>query len=160
MQHRIRAAAIVVKDNRVLLVKHRHPNTGFEWWVPPGSGVINGETIYDCAKRETHEETGLNIELGQILYLREFIDLELSVHNLEIFILASSFQGRLTTKNLNPLDDDAHYIKEVQFLSQKEIRDFVVFPEILKDKLLSNLASDKWEDIQYLGQQKGYSSHI
>ena len=160
MQHRIRAAAIVVKDNRVLLVKHRHPNTDFEWWVPPGGGVINGETIYDCAKRETHEETGLDIELGRILYLREFIDLELSMHNLEIFIAASSVQGRLTTKNLNPLDDDAHYIKEVQFLSQEEIRDFVVFPEILKDKLLSDLASDKWEDVQYLGQQKGYSSHI
>jgi 8-oxo-dGTP diphosphatase len=160
MQYRIRAAAIVVRDNRVLLVKHRNPNTGFEWWVPPGGGVIGGETIYDCAKRETYEETGLNIELGRILYLREFIDLELSVHNLEIFILATSFEGRLTTTNVNPLDEDAHYIKGADFLSLKEMKDLVVFPEILKDKSLSDLASDKWEDIQYLGQQKGYSSHI
>ena len=35
MKNRIRAAAII-DNNKILLVKHVHPITGFEWWVPPG----------------------------------------------------------------------------------------------------------------------------
>jgi hypothetical protein len=40
MKHRIRAAAIIVNQNAVLLVNHKHPANGFEWWVPPGGGFF------------------------------------------------------------------------------------------------------------------------
>ena len=155
MQHRIRAAAIIVRDNKLLLVMHRHPRTGVEWWVPPGGGIEDRENIYDCARREVHEETGLTVELGQILYLREFVDLEQTWHMLEVFILATSFQGELTTANINPLAPEAAYIREVRFLSQDEMQGLTVYPEILKDKFWQDLASGKKLEIQYLGQQTG-----
>ncbi|HEX9976085.1 MAG TPA: NUDIX hydrolase [Dehalococcoidales bacterium] len=155
MEHRIRASAIVVKDNRLLLVKHQHPVTGFEWWVPPGGRLEDGETIYECAKLETYEETGLTVELGEIIYLREFIDLENARHNLEIFILASAFEGEPAITHLIPEDLDAAYIKEVRFLSQQEMKGLTVFPEILKDVFWQDLNSGRKPKFKYLGQQKG-----
>jgi len=155
LEHRIRASAIVVKDNRLLLVKHQHPVTGFEWWVPPGGRLEDGETIYECAKLETYEETGLTVELGEIIYLREFIDLENARHNLEIFILASAFEGEPAITHLIPEDLDAAYIKEVRFLSQQEMKGLTVFPEILKDVFWQDLNSGRKPKFKYLGQQKG-----
>jgi ADP-ribose pyrophosphatase YjhB (NUDIX family) len=156
LKHRIRAAAIVVRDKKVLLVKHQHPVTGLELWVPPGGRLEDGETIYECAKRETYEETGLTVELGEIIYLREFIDLENARHNLEIFILAKAAEGEPTTTHLSLDDLDAAYIKEVRFLSQHEMKDLTVFPEILKDIFWKDLNSGGRPKFKYLGQQKGY----
>jgi len=157
MQHRIRSAAIVVKDNTVLLVKHRFPDSGFECWVPPGGGLEDGENIYDCAKRETYEETGLTVELGQILYLREFVELSRARHHFEIFILANSFTGELTMANNSPLDPDYLYIKDVQFLSKQKMQRLNVYPEELKDKFWQDFTPGKRWEMQYLGLQKVYS---
>jgi 8-oxo-dGTP diphosphatase len=154
MEHRIRAAAIVVNNGKLLLVKHRHPVTSFEWWVPPGGALTNEETLYNCAVRETYEETGLTVELGQVLYLREFLDLEFRRHNLEFFILANSYKGTLTMKNLRPEDMDSHFIKTVKFLSPKEMKNLTIFPEILKDEFWHDLTSGQLTT-RYLGQQSG-----
>jgi 8-oxo-dGTP pyrophosphatase MutT (NUDIX family) len=154
MEHRIRAAAIIVKHNAILLVKHKHPVNGSEWWVPPGGGLLQKETIYDCAARETWEETGIRVMLGNVLYLREFVDLEHNVHNFEAFILAESFNGVPTIKNLNSGDMDTKYIKDARFLSQKELAGLTLYPEILKNEFWKDYASGNLQ-IKYLGQQTG-----
>ncbi len=154
MEHRIRAAAIIIKDNAILLVKNRHPQNGTEWWVPPGGGLSQKETVYDCAIRETWEEAGIKVTLGKILYIREFVDLEYHRHNFEIFILAESFSGAPTIKNLVPGDVDSAYIKEVRFLSPKELTALTVYPDILKDEFWNDYASGNLQT-KYLGQQIG-----
>jgi 8-oxo-dGTP diphosphatase len=153
MKHRIRAAAIIVKDDAILLVKHKNPNNGFEWWVPPGGGLEDNESIYDCARRETLEETGLKVELGQILYLREFVETSRARHHFEIFILANSFSGELTLANNSPADPDYLYIKDAKFLSKCQMQEVVVFPEILKEQFWLDYAPGKKLEVQYLGQQ-------
>ena len=71
MKHRIRVATIIINDNKILLVKHVHPETGYTWWVPPGGGIEEFDSsIFDCAKREAFEETNLTIENSRILYIR------------------------------------------------------------------------------------------
>jgi ADP-ribose pyrophosphatase YjhB (NUDIX family) len=157
MKHRIRSAAIIVKDDAVLLVKHKHPVNGFEWWVPPGGGLEDDESIYDCAKRETYEETGLKVELGQILYLRESVDSSRAIHQFEIFIMANFFTGELTTTNVRPQDLDSAYIKDIQFLSKRQMRGLTVYPEILKDKFWQDFSPGKRLEVQYMGLQKVYS---
>ncbi len=50
-------------DDRVLLMQRRkEPNLGL--WVAPGGKIELGESPYECALRELHEETGL--EAGQL----------------------------------------------------------------------------------------------
>ena len=154
MEHRIRAAAIIIKDNTILLVKHKHPRNGKEWWVPPGGGLSQKETVFDCASRETWEETGLKVILGKILYLREFIDFEGNCHQFEVFILAESFSGSPTIKNLVPTDLDATYIKEARFLSKNDLSTLTVYPEIIKGDFWNDYASGNLST-RYLGQQIG-----
>jgi len=51
----VAASAVVVDDARRVLV-HRRRDNGL--WALPGGGLEYGESIADCAVRETREETG------------------------------------------------------------------------------------------------------
>lgn len=155
MINRIRVAAIIVEEQKILLVRHSHPTTKFEWWVPPGGGLEEvDKDIHECAIRETWEETGYNIQTDEILYIREFVDLENSTYNLEIFLRGKILSGELSKKNIQGNGPDEHYIKEVCWLDRKEIQKSNVFPEILKeDEFWSNIKREGYT--KYLGRQKG-----
>lgn len=60
------AAAVIVKDGRVLLVQRRVKEGSLSWQFPAGA-VENGESAGEAAVRETREETGLNVAEAEIL---------------------------------------------------------------------------------------------
>ncbi len=152
MNHRIRSAAIVINnEKKILMVLHCDPQTNQEWWVPPGGGLEQGEDIFINAKRETKEETGIDVELDKVLYIREFVDKEHNNHNIELFILAKSHQGKITLDNLIVEDEDYYFIKDVKWLSHNELKNLNVFPEILKNKFWQDLENNL--PFKYLGQQ-------
>jgi 8-oxo-dGTP diphosphatase len=55
------AAAVIVEDGRVLLVRRRVSEGELSWQFPAGA-VEEGETPEDAAVRETAEETGLAVD--------------------------------------------------------------------------------------------------
>ncbi|MBB4738141.1 8-oxo-dGTP diphosphatase [Actinoplanes octamycinicus] len=60
MSERRRAAAVIVRDGRVLMVHERSRRSGGgEWWTLPGGGLQPGETAEEAVRREVFEETGL-----------------------------------------------------------------------------------------------------
>lgn len=60
------AAAIVVHEGRVLLVRRRVSEGRLSWQFPAGK-VEPGESREDAAVRETQEETGLMVKPVQLL---------------------------------------------------------------------------------------------
>lgn len=56
---RQRACGIVLKDGRVLMVRHVHDDR--DYWTFPGGGIEAGESIFEAAKREVLEETEIDV---------------------------------------------------------------------------------------------------
>lgn len=58
---KLAALAVLIRNDRVLLVKRRNePDAGL--WGFPGGHVELGETVMEAAARELHEETGVTGE--------------------------------------------------------------------------------------------------
>lgn len=64
--------AVVVKDGAVLLVQRGH-DPGRGKWAMPGGCLQLGETLAQAARRKAFEETGIEIEPGEVLDVSDLI---------------------------------------------------------------------------------------
>ena len=62
----IGVGAIIIEDDRAVLVKRAHPPIQGQWSIPGGVLEV-GELVRDAAVREAREETGLIVEPGELL---------------------------------------------------------------------------------------------
>ena len=67
---RTRAGVILIEDNKVALIE-RH-RAGLEYYVFPGGGVDEGETIEQAAIREAMEELGIEVAIKQKMAIIHF----------------------------------------------------------------------------------------
>lgn len=54
--YRLSVKAIIVKENKLLVVKEQDD----EWWSIPGGGIDYGETVAQALRREVSEELGVD----------------------------------------------------------------------------------------------------
>ena len=54
--------AVIMNSEKILLIKRGKPPREGSWSLPGGAQKL-GETIYEAAQREIHEETGLETEI-------------------------------------------------------------------------------------------------
>ena len=66
-QRGIRLQGAVIKDNKILLIRHLDRISGRSYWVIPGGGRQEGETDKDCVAREILEETHLKVRVEKLL---------------------------------------------------------------------------------------------
>ena len=64
---RVAVGAVVLHDNRILLVKRGKAPARDEWAIPGGS-VELGETLQAAAEREIFEETGITIKARKVIF--------------------------------------------------------------------------------------------
>ena len=63
----IRYQGAIIKDHKILLIRHQELQTGRTYWLFPGGGMEPGETEEECVKREMKEETNLEVKVGPLL---------------------------------------------------------------------------------------------
>lgn len=98
-QKRIRAVAIIVNDGKVLLM-HRI-NKGKEYYVFPGGGVEERESVEQAVMREVQEETSLNVTIEKLLYHHIYEDID----NEQFFYLCRYISGKPNLGNANELQE-------------------------------------------------------
>jgi 8-oxo-dGTP diphosphatase len=97
-------------DGAVLLVRIApgYPDAGL--WTLPGGGIDFGEDPADGARREVEEETGLGVDLGDVLGIRsEVLGPEVTsrgddLHNLQVVYRAVVTGGELRDELENSTD--------------------------------------------------------
>ncbi len=147
MRYGISAAALITLHNRLLLVNHQK-NGQYDFWVPPGGKLQGGESIFDCARRETMEETGLSVELDRIVYIVEYADS--SYHFCKFFIRCATFNGRLTLANREQAET---FLVDARFLSKGDMERLDVRPAVLKDRFWDDLDTG-FPETRYLGLEQ------
>lgn len=91
---RIAARAVIVHEDRLLLV-NAYADANSTLWCAPGGGVEKGRSIPDNLIREVHEETGLTITVGPPCLVNEFHDPKTGFHQIEIFFRCKVIDGQL-----------------------------------------------------------------
>jgi len=140
---KVRVVVILLRERELLLMKHRR--LGLSYWVLPGGAVQEGETVADCARREIREETGLQIELGKLVYLADVISLDHRKHHVNLFFLGETVGGQLgvaTSKTPGEHLDEPHWLP-LDSLPR-------IYPPVV-DRLLKDIRNGFPEAAAYLG---------
>lgn len=137
---RIRVAACLTKDDRILLVEHAKKDR--RYWLLPGGGLEEGETLHDAVKRELMEETGLAIEVGRLIIVCEVIE-PAGRH-----IVNLVFAGQVTGGKLAVGAD--RYLVDARWRERDELSTLESYPRIAQDILAC------WDEnftgpVRYLG---------
>jgi len=155
MNQGVRAAVIAVQADTILLVRHVHPQSGEEWWCPPG-GALEGTdaSVQDCASREAIEETGLQAEIGRLVYIREFREADRNTRWVELYFLAESLRGSIKGEHRTGMRKAEKYIREAKWIEKEQLPSLPVFPEILKDHFWADYPNG-FRQVRHLGISSG-----
>ena len=142
MNLRPRAAAIILNDaNELLVLRHKNPQTGFEWWTLPGGGIEPEESVIDAIIREVKEECNLHCNPLRLIYMSEYVDYTINTHHLGMFFLATTDNIQDLKVGMDP-EVEIQYIKECRFISEHEIKTshIPIFPPVFREQF--------WEDLK------------
>ncbi|MBE2224305.1 MAG: NUDIX domain-containing protein [Anaerolineae bacterium] len=138
MRKRVTLFIVDVADDKILMIHRRRD--GEVYYVVPGGGVEEGETEIEAAYRETDEETGLVIELGELLWKRPFSTPTgngTTIEQIEYAYLITQFSGipTLSGPEFDRQSDSNFY--SLEWMPLAEFPNQVVYPSGMdKAKLL------------------------
>ena len=93
--------AVIIHNDRVLLVKRGQPPFHGMWCIPGGK-INYGETLQQAAEREILEETGVVIRAGEPVYTFDVIDtgnIEQPCHYVVVDLAAEYVSGEPTARD-------------------------------------------------------------
>lgn len=98
---RLAARAVILQDNRLLIV-NAYPPGGTELWCAPGGGVEPHSSLPDNLAREVFEETGLRVAVGAPCLINEFHDPQRGFHQVDLYFRCEILTGVLDEAWVDP----------------------------------------------------------
>lgn len=122
---------MIVQNSSILLAKINSPTRSKPIWMPPGGGVEPGESLEQTLIREIKEETDLQINKKQLLWIYEFI--EKPYHAIEFYFRCDVIGGELK-KGFDPeLESDQQMLLDLSFIPMRETEELAIEPEFIKE---------------------------
>lgn len=127
---RLRACAIIINDNRVLMVK----NEGVDYYYSVGGAVQIGETLEEACLREAYEETGVNYQIDRLAYIHEtFFKLEGKLyHELAFYYLMVPNQATEFSVESYGINGEREHLSWIDIDAYSRHK---AYPEFFKDEL-------------------------
>ena len=127
---------VLDSDNRILMVKHDHPERTV--WMVPGGGIEEGESSAQAAAREVLEETGLEVEItGLIWHVEEVSERGQRFVN---FFRAKVTGGELGLGSDPELAENEQVLTDIRFMTREEVAELEnLYPEFLRSELWQHL---------------------
>lgn len=132
---------MIAEDQRLLLVQHR--KKGRTYWLLPGGGLDFGETAREAGRREVEEETGLEVEVKELLLASETLAPDGSRHLVHLV-----FRGERRGGELECGEDPR--LCDARFVELEELRELVLHPPLLP-YLIPYLESGRLPEDPFLG---------
>ncbi|MBI5381949.1 MAG: NUDIX domain-containing protein [Opitutae bacterium] len=142
---RISAGAIVVKDGKVLLVRHRKEGA-YDFLVAPGGGVGDGEDAAAAAVREAKEEAGVTVHPVKLAFVEEFFSPV--QRECKLWFWCRYLSG---APNAEAHEATREYICEAAFFSREDLVSHTVFPPVLKHDAFWEAERKGFPTTEYLG---------
>ena len=142
---RVRASGLCIHDNKILLI-HRINLEKWkgdqEYYVIPGGGVEDGESVEDAVIREMKEETDVDVTLGELFY--ELEDLDPQGKKIKYYAYFCKYSGgepklREDSEEAKEMKEGIHFYKPI-WVALSELKNIVLYPTPLKDKLIKTLS--------------------
>lgn len=147
MNRRIAVRGIIVDDNgRLFCVRHKAYGGTNErtFWCVPGGGLDPGEPLIKGVQRELLEETGVNVDIGQLLFIQQYGSA--SKEELEFFFLVKNWKDFVGIDISSATHADEE-IAEFGFVDPKSV---YVLPKFLTEISLAELPSRGVDVFNYL----------
>lgn len=117
-QLRSRVNGVLIENEKILMIKHLMGN-GREFWSTPGGGMVYGMNAADNLKREFLEETCLTIEVGEYLFVHEF--LKPPLHAIELFFEVKILDGLAVLGKDPELSNTDQILADIRWMSIEDL---------------------------------------
>ncbi|WP_294228420.1 NUDIX hydrolase [uncultured Shimia sp.] len=125
---RLAARAVILHNDRLLLV-NAYPDNKGDLWCAPGGGVEKHSSLADNLIREVYEECGLTISVGAPCLINEFHDEDSDFHQVDLFFRCSITGGTLAETWRDP----ENIVSKRRFFTRTEMEQLSYRPLSLPD---------------------------
>ena len=130
---RIRATAIIIEDNKILLI---HRKNDKDYYVFPGGGVEDGESTEQAVLRELMEETSISAEVIKLLEHQTYKDGTENHSYLCRYISGTPKLADDSPEKMEMAMGKEYY--EPVWINLNRVKELDVFPAVAKEKILQN----------------------
>lgn len=144
------SGCLVVKDNKILMVKEAKKKCYGQWNFPAGH-VEDNETLMEAAIREVYEETGCKVKLTGVLPIIS-VKMDDGEVRLMVRFVADIVEENIKFNEEEILDVQWLDIDEVKNMTEKELRGYEAnsnFIKYFEEKRIYNI--DVFDSTEYNG---------